>query len=313
MAAPRAIWKGSIAIGLVGVPVKLYSATEEKNIRFHQVHAADGGQIEMHRICKKDGEEVPYAEIAKGFEVSQGEYVILTDDDLAEVPVPTAKTITLEVFVPAEQVDPIYFDKAYYLAPDGEAALKPYLLLLRSMEDSGRVGVAKIALRQKEHLAALYVRDRTLVLSMMLWPDEVREPDFGFLDKETTLRKQERQMADSLVESMAGDFQPDDFTDEYREGVRELVEAKIEGREVTTAPAAKSTKGTELLDMLAASVEAAKKARQGTPKKVTAKTPPTKAPARKATKAPAKKTVVKKTAVKEKKPAAKRTTSKKAT
>jgi len=207
MATMRAIWKGSISLGLVGVPVKLYTATEEKNLRFHQVHAADGGRIQMRRVCSADGAEVPYAEIGKGIEVD-GDMVILTDEDFEDVPVPTAKTVTVLEFVPAEQVDPILFDKAYYVAPDGTAALKAYLLIMEALSRANRVGIAKIALRQREHLAAIRVRDDVIVLSMMLWPDEVRAPDFDFLEKEAKIRPQERQMAQALVESMAGDFDP---------------------------------------------------------------------------------------------------------
>jgi len=253
----RAIWKGSVSLGLVGIAVKLYSATEEKDIRFHQVHAADGGRISMRRVCSVDGEEVPYAEVAKGIEADDGAVVVLTDEDLAEVPVATAKTITVLEFVPAEQVDPVLFAKAYYLAPDGAAAVKPYLLLRESLRDSDRVGIVKIALRQREHLAALRVRDDVLVVSMMLWPDEVREPDFDFLGKGATLRPQERKMAASLVETMAGDFQPDEQTDDYRAALLELVEAKLHGGEVARAALERPTKAADLLAVLTASVEQA--------------------------------------------------------
>lgn len=296
----RALWKGSISLGLVGVPVKLYTATEEKNLRFHQVHAADGGRIQMKRVCSADGEEVPYAEIGKGIEVD-GEMVVLTDHDLDEVPVATAKTVNVLEFVPSEQVDPILFDKAYYLAPDGAAALKPYLLIKEALGRADRVGIAKIALRQKEHLAAIRVRDDVLVLSMMLWPDEVREPDFDFAGKDAKIRPQERQMALALVESMAGDFDPTEHTDEYREAVQELVEAKLNG-ETIAVPAEKPTKSTDLLSVLTASVEAA---RDGGGRRA-AKKPPAAAkktaPAAKSTakKAPAKKATTSKSAASKK-------------
>ncbi|MCP2325776.1 DNA end-binding protein Ku [Hamadaea flava] len=294
MATMRALWKGSISLGLVGVPVKLYTATEEKNLRFHQVHAADGGRIQMKRVCSADGEEVPYAEIGKGIEVD-GEMVVLTDHDLDEVPVATAKTVNVLEFVPSEQVDPILFDKAYYLAPDGAAALKPYLLIKEALGRADRVGIAKIALRQKEHLAAIRVRDDVLVLSMMLWPDEVREPDFDFAGKDAKIRPQERQMALALVESMAGDFDPAEHTDEYREAVQELVEAKLNG-ETIAVPAEKPTKSTDLLSVLTASVEAARD-RGGRPAKKAAPAAKT-APAAKSTakKAPAAKSTTKKSA-----------------
>jgi DNA end-binding protein Ku len=324
MANMRAIWRGSISLGLVGVPVKLYTATEEKNLRFHQVHAADGGRIQMHRLCSADGEEVPYAEIGKGLEVD-GEMVILTDEDFEEVPVPTAKTVTVLEFVPTEQVDPILFDKAYYVAPDGPAALKPYLLIKEALARADRVGIAKIALRQREHLAAVRVRDDVIVLSMMLWPDEVREPDFDFVEKEAKVRPQERQMAQELVESMAGDFDPAEHTDEYREAVQELVEAKLAGKTLEKK-AERPTKSADLLAALTASVDAARQgkgrpaAKKAAPAKRTtaaersreapgvrsAKAAARRAPAKSA---PAKKTAVKKTAVQT---AAKKTTAKKA-
>jgi DNA end-binding protein Ku len=296
--AMRAIWKGSVSLGLVGVPVKLYSATEEKDIRFHQVHAADGGRVQMKRVCSVEGKEVPYAEIGKGIDATgQGDLVILTDEDLAEVPVPTAKAITVLQFVPAEQVDPIMFQKAYFLAPDGVPAQKPYLLLREALLTSGRVGIVKVALRQREHLATLRVRDDTLMLSMMLWPDEIREPAFEFLDKKTTLRPQEKAMAASLVETMAGDFDPEEHTDNYREAVIELVEAKLAGEPLKTPKAEKPTKATDLLAVLTASVEAAKKAPA---KKASAAKPAGKAAAKAepAKKAPAKKAATKKATTK---------------
>jgi DNA end-binding protein Ku len=297
--AMRAIWKGSVTLGLVGVPVKLYSATEQKDIRFHQVHAADGGRVQIKRVCSVDGKEVPYAEIGKGIDATgEGDLVILTDEDFAEVPVPTAKAITVLQFVPAEQVDPIMFDKAYYLAPDGVPAQKPYLLLRESLLKSGRVGIVKVALRNREHLATLRVREDILTLSMMLWPDEIREPDFDFLAKKTALRPQEKAMATSLVETMAGDFVPEEHTDNYREAVIELVEAKLAGQALPTPKAEKPTKATDLLAVLTASVEAAKQTKKPTAKKAPGakKTAPaTKASAKKA---PAKKAAAKKTATK---------------
>jgi DNA end-binding protein Ku len=309
--AMRAIWKGSISLGLVGVPVKLYSATEERDIRFHQVHAADGGRVQMKRVCTVEGVEVPYSEIGKGIDpTGQGDLVILTDEDLSEVPVPTAKAINVLQFVPAEQVDPIMFQKAYYLAPDGVPAQKPYLLLREALIQSGRVGIVKIALRQREHLATLRVRDDILTLSMMLWPDEIREPEFEFLGKKTTLRPQETAMAATLVETMAGDFDPAEHTDNYREAVIELVEAKLTGAPLPTPEIEKPTKATDLLAVLTASVEAARTGRKPPAKKAAAKAPKT-GPAKQA---PAKKAATKKAATKKagEKEAAKKAPAKKA-
>jgi DNA end-binding protein Ku len=267
----------------------------------------------MKRVCTVEGKEVPYAEIGKGIDATgQGDLVILTDEDLAEVPVPTAKAITVLQFVPEDQVDPIMFQKAYFLAPDGAPAQKPYLLLREALTKSGRVGIVKVALRQREHLATLRVRDDVLMLSMMLWPDEIREPDFEFLGKKTALRPQEKAMAATLVETMAGDFDPQEHNDNYREAVIELVEAKLQGEPLPTPKAEKPTKATDLLAVLTASVEAAKTGRKAAPKKAAAKPKAAKAaPPKKTAKkaaAPAKKTAAsaKKTAASAKKAPAKK-------
>ena len=179
----RSIWKGAISFGLVTIPVKLYSATEERDVSFHQVHREDGGRIKYKRVCTVDGEEVTYGDIAKGYDLGGGEMVVLTDDDLAGLPLTTSRTIDVLQFVPLEQVDPIYFAKSYYLEPD-RTGTKPYALLRDALEESGRVALVKVALRQRETLATLRVRDGVFVLETMLWPDEVRKPDFGFLDED---------------------------------------------------------------------------------------------------------------------------------
>src|ERR671939_796923 len=176
----RAIWKGAVSFGLVSIAVKLFSATEEKDIRFHQVHREDGGRIKYKRVCSVDGEEVGYDDIAKGYDLGGGEMVILTDEDFANLPLSTSRAIDVLEFVPAEQVDPILYNKAYYLEPEGQAA-KPYVLLRDALADADRVAIVKVALRQREQLATLRVRDDVLVLNTMLWPDEVRNPDFEFL------------------------------------------------------------------------------------------------------------------------------------
>src|ERR671929_1038161 len=227
----RAIWKGAVSFGLVSIAVKLYSATEEKDIRFHQVHRTDGGRIKYKRTCQVCGEEVTYDDIAKGYDIGGGEMVILTDEDFADLPLTTSHAIDVLEFVPAEQVDPILYNKAYYLEPDGTAA-KPYVLLRDALRRTDRVAIVKVALRQREQLATLRVRDDVLVLNTMLWPDEVRQPEFGFLDEDHTVRPQELAMATSLVESMAGDFQPDEYSDNYREALQQVIDAKVEGREI---------------------------------------------------------------------------------
>jgi DNA end-binding protein Ku len=262
----RAIWKGAVSFGLVSIAVKLYSATEEKDIRFHQVHRTDGGRIKYQRTCSIDGEVVTYDDIAKGYDVGGGEMVILTDEDFSELPLTTSRAIDVLQFVPAEDIDPIMFAKAYYLEPEGQAA-KPYVLLRDALQDADRVAIVKIALRQREQLATLRVRDDVLVLNTMLWPDEVRTADFGFLDEEIETRPAELAMASSLIDSMAGSFKPEEFTDNYREALQEVIDAKVEGREVVApeeaeeAPAA----AVDLMAALKASVERAKKARGEAP------------------------------------------------
>jgi DNA end-binding protein Ku len=316
----RAIWKGAVSFGLVSIAVKLYSATEEKDIRFHQVHRTDGGRIKYKRTCSIDGEEVTYDDIAKGYDIGGGEMVILTDEDFAELPLTTSRAIDVLQFVPAEQIDPIMFAKAYYLEPEGQAA-KPYVLLRDALQDADRVAIVKIALRQREQLATLRVRDDVLVLNTMLWPDEVRSVDFGFLDEDIETRPAELAMASSLIDSMAGSFKPEEFTDNYRAALQEVIDAKVEGREVVApeeteeAPAA----AVDLMAALKASVERAKKARGETPEEraraieatpigSAKKAAPAKKTAAKAT--PAKKTAAKATGTTKATPAAKKTAKK---
>ncbi|MBL7493058.1 Ku protein [Frankia sp. AgB1.9] len=259
----RSIWKGVISFGLVSIPVKLYSATEERDVAFHQVRRSDGSRIRYKRVAAADGDEVPYSEIAKGYELPDGETVVLTDEDFANLPLSTSRAIDVLEFVPLDQVDPIYFAKSYYLEPDKTGA-KPYVLLRDALESSGRVALVKIALRQREQLATLRVRDGVFVLETMLWPDEVRAPDFGFLDEEIKVRPQELAMASSLIETLAGDFDPTRFTDEYRAALTEMIDAKIAGREIVTAPAAEAAEPAgDLMAALRASIEAARAGRPG--------------------------------------------------
>ncbi|WP_428962459.1 non-homologous end joining protein Ku [Micromonospora fluostatini] len=258
----RAIWKGAVSFGLVSIAVKLYSATEEKDIRFHQVHREDGGRIRYKRTCQICGEEVSYDDIAKGYDIGGGEMVILTDEDFADLPLASSRAIDVLEFVPAEQVDPILYNKAYFLEPEGTAT-KPYVLLRDALTDSERVAIVKVALRQREQLATLRVREGVLLLNTMLWPDEVRTPDFGFLGEDLKVRPPELAMASSLIDSMAGEFQPEVFTDDYRAALQEVIDAKVEGREVVApeeveeAPAA----AVDLMAALKASVERARAAR----------------------------------------------------
>jgi len=258
----RAIWKGAVSFGLVSIGVKLYSATEEKDIRFHQVHREDGGRIKYKRTCAICGEEVSYDDIAKGYDLGGGEMVILTDEDFADLPLSSSRAIDVMQFVPVEQVDPILYNKAYYLEPEG-VSTKPYLLLRDALTDSERVAIVKVALRQREQLATLRVHEGVLVLNTMLWPDEVRTPDFGFLDEDIETRPAELAMASSLIDSMAGSFKADEFTDNYRAALQEVIDAKVEGREIVQPEEAEEAPAAaiDLMAALKASVERAKKAR----------------------------------------------------
>lgn len=260
----RTIWKGAVSFGLVTIPVRLYSATEEKDVAFNQVRRSDGSRIKYKRVAAADGEEVPFSEIAKGFELPTGEMVVLTDEDFAELPLATQKTVEVLQFVPLEQVDPIYFAKSYYLEPE-QMGLKPYVLLRSALEQSGRVAIVKVALRQRETLACLRSRDGVLVLETMLWPDEIRTPEFDVLSGEVDVRPQEVAMAESLIAALAGDFDPSQYTDGYRTALQQLIDAKVEGREVLAPLAEAGAEAGGVVDLMAAlraSVEQAKRARE---------------------------------------------------
>ena len=260
----RSIWKGAISFGLVSIPVKLYSATEERDIAFRQVHREDGGRIRYQRVCTSCGKEVSYADIAKGYEMNDGSIVVLTDDDFENLPITSNRMIDVIQFVPMEELDPIYFSKSYYLEPE-KTGVKPYVLLARALEESGKVAVVKVALRQREALAAVRVRDGVFVLETMLWPDEVREPQFGFLDDDVEVRSQELAMAGTLIESLSGEFDPNEHRDTYRTALEEVIEAKVAGHELV-APQVRSDEGAAVVDLMAAlraSVDAARSGRVG--------------------------------------------------
>ena len=256
----RAIWTGNITFGMVTVPVKMFGATEEKRVAFHQVHADDGGRVRQRRICELDDEEIPLSDVAKGYELPDGDMVVLSEEDFEALPEAVAKTIAVESFVPEEQIDPIMYSKSYYLGPDKLGA-RPYALLRDAMAASGRVAVVRFAMRERETLAALRVRDDVLVLETMLWADEIREPDFDFLDSKVEPKAAELKMAELLIDSLSTDFDPADYHDAYREALEEVIEAKVEGREVVT-PAPPAEGGAQVIDLMAAlkaSVEATKK------------------------------------------------------
>lgn len=303
----RSMWKGAVSFGLVSIPIHLYSATDSHNVSFRQVHAADGGRIQYKRTCTIDGEEVPYADIAKGYETPEGDMVVLTDADLADLPLPTSRGIEVVEFVPLEAIDPICFDRSYYLEPQ-KPAVKPYVLLRDALHKSGHVAIAQVVLRQREALAVLRVYADVLVLTTMLWPDEVRTPDFGFLREELPqIRPQEMNMAGSLIDSMSDTvFDPDKYQDHYQQALQAVVEAKIAGSEVTKPPPKSDEEPTDLVSALRASLAGAKK----TTRPPADKKPPAKSAASKST--TAKSTTTKSTTAKptETKPAAAKTTAK---
>jgi DNA end-binding protein Ku len=322
----RAIWKGAVSFGLVSVPVKLYSATESHDISFRQVHAKDGGRIKYQRVCSIDGEEVAYADIAKGYETDDGEMVILDDDDLAQLPANSSREISVEKFVPSEQIDPMMLEKSYYLEPE-KSGLKPYALLRDALKKSDRMAVVTVSLRTRMTPAVLRVRDDVLVLQTMMWPDEIRNPDFGSLRDVEPAKPNELKMAQLLLDTLAGDYDPSEFEDDYAAAVHDLVEAKLQGGEVKRTKEEAPSAG-EVVDLLAAlqkSVAAAKTARGEAPDDATdsgsdeadgadeaESKPAKKSAAKKSTtkKSDSKKSTAKKSESK-KKPAAKKTAAKK--
>jgi DNA end-binding protein Ku len=292
---PRAMWKGAISFGLVTIPVAVYPATEEKTLRFNQLHDEDGGRIRYKRVCEKDGEEVTFEHIVKGYEVEKDRYVVLTDEDLNAIPVESSRAIDIHRFVDLDEIDPVMFKKSYYLVPE-ETGAKAYALLREAMADDGRVGIAKVSFRDKEHLAALRFKDEAFVLETMYWPDEIREADFGGVDVSAKVRGQELEMAKQLIESLSGEWNPEEYSDEYREALLQIVEAKLNGQEIEVVAAEPTAKVVDLMEALKASVAAAKKeADEPAPsRKPAAK----KAPAKK--KPPAKKPAAKKPAARKK-------------
>jgi len=257
----RAIWKGAIAFGLVNVPVKVYSATEDHDISLHQVHNADGGRIRYQRRCEVCSEIIDYEDIDKAYE-EDGRTVILSREELKSIPAENSHEIEVVQFVPAEQLDPMTFEKSYYLEPDAKSP-KAYVLLRRALEDTDRVAIVQFALREKTRLGALRIRGDVLVLQGLLWADEVREASFPALETSVRISAQEREMSAALVDSMAADFDPEQFTDDYQIQLRQLIDAKLEqGESLDTeetfgAPAAEAGTGEviDLMDALKRSIE----------------------------------------------------------
>jgi DNA end-binding protein Ku len=260
----RAIWSGSISFGLLNVPVKLYSAVSKQSVRFRELREGDGSRVKHKRVAESDGKEVPYEKIVKGYEYAPDQYVVLSRDELSELEPQRSRTIEIQDFVDLDDIDPIYFEQPYYLGPDKGAA-RAYALLVQAMKDSRKVAVARFVLRNKEHLAAIRPMDDVLTLTTMRFHDEVTSP--GELDGEVfeeekpkKPEKRELEMAKQLIESLAGDFKPNSYRDEYREELLDLLERKAEGKEVVSAPTEepKPTKAPDLMAALEESLAAVK-------------------------------------------------------
>jgi DNA end-binding protein Ku len=284
--APRAIWSGSISFGLVNVPVKLFSAVKQKDIHFNQLEEKTGAHIKYKRVSEKTGKEVDYDDIVKGYELAKGRYVTITADELASVAPRASRTVDIEDFVEIDEIDPIYFENTYYLAPDGEGAAKAYALLLKGMEKTSRIAIGRFVMRTKEYLCAIRPFDGVLALNTMLFPDEVVEKADvpGVPDRKAAVGDKELKIATSLIESLSTSFKPSAYKDTYREQVLEMIERKAKGQEIVLPE--EPEEKAEVVDLLAAleaSIEAAKKGR-----------PKPAAPSKKAARRPAKKAAAKK-------------------
>ena len=302
----RSIWKGSLSVGLVNVPVKVYSATEDHDVKFHQVHAKDHGRIRYKRVCEVCGEVVDYRDIARAYESDNGQTVIITDEDLETLPEERSREIEVLEFVPASEIDPLMYDRSYYLEPDSKST-KSYVLLAKTLANTERVAIVHFALRNKTRLAALRVKDFSkrdvMVIHTLLWPDEIRDPDFPSLDVKVDIKPAELKMAEQVVDSMAADFNPDQFHDDYQDQLHELIEAKLEGGEAfPTEEQPKDLDVTDDVSDLLAKLEASVRKRRseagtGAATKTPAKKAPTKStPAKKTPpkKAPAKRSAARK-------------------
>lgn len=259
----RAIWRGAITFGLITIPVGLHTAVEERDVSFHLLSAKDGSRIRYKRVSSKTGREVDWEEIVKGYEYEEGRWVTFTNEELERIPSDSIRAIDVVQFADAGEIDPILFQRPYYLAPD-EGGIKAYSLLAKALERSGKVGIAKVTIREKERLCTLRVKDGILVLETMNWPDEIRVADFEQLDKRPRISSKEVEMAERLIDQLTEEFDPTRFHDSYRQRLEEVIAAKIEGEEVQLAPeeAEEPEKVTDLLEALRASVEATRSARK---------------------------------------------------
>jgi DNA end-binding protein Ku len=266
---PRAIWNGSISFGLVNIPVKLYNAVSRKNVSFHQIDADSGARIKMQRVSSKTGEEVPYERIVKGYELSPERYVLIEPEELDALDPEATHTVDIEEFVDLADIDPIFFDAAYYLAP-GKGAEKSYALLARAMEEQGKVALARFVMRTKQYLAAVRAKEGMLLLSTMVYADEVvppeQLPELDDIDR-VKVNDKEVAMAAQLIDSLSADFEPERFRDTYRDQVLQLIDRKASGEEITVeaAPEPEATSVVDLMAALEASVKEAREARKRHP------------------------------------------------
>ncbi|BEH03427.1 MAG: Ku protein [Propionibacteriaceae bacterium] len=256
---PRAMWEGAVSFGLIVIPVKLYGATEPVDVPLHQVHGVDGGRIRYRRVCEICGQEVPYDQIDRGYTAADGRVVVLTKQDLEQLPLASKGTVEISTFVDESEIDPVYFEKTYLIEAKG-VGVKPYVLLRDALAKTGKAGVVKVALRTRESLALIRPRGDLLVMDTMLWPDEVRDPSFAAPDTEVHASPAEVTMAETFIGQMSGHWEPSEYTDSYRAALEALVTAKLEG--ATVPEPVKTEGGGEVVDLMAAlraSVEAAKK------------------------------------------------------
>lgn len=252
----RSIWSGVVSFGMVSIPVKLYTATESKDISFHQLHKTCGSRLKQLRWCPSCEQEVEWGDIVRGYEYAKEEHIVLTDEDFAKLPLPSKHTIELAAFVKSDDIDPLFYEKSYYLEPD-ETGIKPFVLLMRALKKKGLTAVAKLAIRNKERLCALRPYDGTLMLETLYYPDEVRVQQGGALP-DIKVSDRELDMAFALIDLMLAEFQPEQYQDGYREALMEIIQAKLEGAEIVEAPAPPKGKVIDLMTALKASVEAAK-------------------------------------------------------
>lgn len=256
---PRSIWKGAISFGLVTIPVALYTATESKTPKFKMLRGTDHSPIKYKRVAENDGEEVVWDDIVRGYEVEKGKYVVFTDEELeAATAADGNRLVDVVQFVDEAEIDPIYYKSSYYLAPE-RTGVKAYKILLEALKDKGRVGIAKVSIRDKQQLATLRAKDGVLVMETMYWPDEIRQPEFEELESDVELRKEEVKMAQMLIDGLTAEFDPEAFKDSTREAIESAAKKKVDGEEIVAPKAPEPTKVVDLLEALKASVEATKK------------------------------------------------------